>query len=220
MRKHIYLLTSIILALFLTACNTSDDQPNTEHTKDHVTADSGSNENQDLPENGNVTEEPVEPSDNKTTITYTTNGEERTEETTTVKSNSQGYSIQSLPNFTLTAEEPGKDMLYLTADDSITMRIEYKSTNDSTFDDLVKNTEELMNTISPHVGYEQFDIKEFIQDDIANYTAYKVDLADQVVIAVVFEKEDSLVRLTIFDEKLMDLSDAMIKMGLTIKKAN
>ncbi len=55
--------------------------------------------------------------------------------------------------------------------------------------------------------------------NINNYTAYKVDLNDQIVISVVFEKDNQLVRLTIFDDPSVDLTEAMIKMGLTISKS-
>ncbi len=92
-------------------------------------------------------------------ITYTTNNVQKTEETTTVNSNEQQYSIQILPNFTLTAEEPGKDMLYLTEDDSISMRIEYMSVNDTSFENLVKNTEEMMSVVNENVQYTDFEIQ-------------------------------------------------------------
>jgi len=206
MTKRISFIAILCSAMFaLAACNTADQQETTTPTT--VETNEGSNTGK---------EEQVTEKDN--TITYTSNNTEKTEETTTLTSDEQQYAIQAIKGFSLTAEEPGKDLLYLNEDESISMRIEYMSSNDTTFQDLVKNTEDMMSVINENVQYTEFDIQSQVKNhsNISNVAAYKVDLADRVVISVVFEKENQLVRLTIFDKPSVDLADAMIQMGLTI----
>nr|WP_106783892.1 hypothetical protein [Lysinibacillus timonensis] len=225
MKKPVKLFTSLFLSLFLlVACNTAEQSTGDVPNENGQTANNGSNIEQP---NGSVNDNETEPEQTDTTdevssITYTSNGEQETQETSLKTSKEQNFSIQVLPSFSLTAEEPGKDMLYLTDNDAITMRIEYKSKDDTDFQNLVKETEELMSAVNVHVGYEEIDIQSFIDEElnITNFKAFQVVFNDQVVTGIVFEKDDELVRLTIFDNKLVDLTEAMIKMGLTITKAN
>ncbi|WP_052123931.1 hypothetical protein [Ureibacillus manganicus] len=218
MKKQFKFLSTLCIALLmLVGCGTAKEQDTTEVPTNSEGTNAGT-DNTTVEEKPNESSESSE-NDSKS-ITYTTNNVEKTEETTTATSNEQHYTIQILPSFTLTAEEPGKDMLYLTENDSISMRIENMSVNDLTFEDLQKNTEEMMSFVAENVDYTEFDIQSYVNESIVKYAAYKVDLTDQTVTAVIFEKENQLVRLTIFDNPAKDLTDAMIKMGLTITKTN
>lgn len=218
MKKQFKFLAILCIALLmLVGCNTAKEQDTPEDTS----TTEGTNAAND---NTNKEEQPTESDDvtenDTNTITYTTNGEQKQEETTTANSTEQQYSIETLPTFTLTAEEPGKDVLYFTENDSVFMRIETMSVNDQTFENLITNTEEMMNAVDETVDPIKFDIQSYLsnQSEIANYEAYKVDLVEEVVSAVVFEKDNQLVRLTIFDNTTVDLTEAMVKMGLTITK--
>ena len=57
-------------------------------------------------------------------ISYTLNGETKKETAQLTKSDNQNFSLYVLPNFELTAEEPYKDLLFLSEDDTNSMRIE------------------------------------------------------------------------------------------------
>lgn len=207
MTKRFSLIAILCISLLaLAACNTANPQETTTPTTTEET------------NTGNNTGKEDQVTENENSITYTSNNTQKTEETTTIISDEQHYSIQVIQGFTLTAEEPGKDVLYLNEDDSISMRIEYMSSNDTTFQDLVKSTEEMMSVVNENVQYTDFDIQSNVKNhsNISNFAAYKVDLTDQAVISVVFEKENQLVRLTIFDKPTVDLTDAFVQMGLSI----
>ncbi len=88
-----------------------------QENKDETTA------NQDV----QTTSNPPKVSANRTseqTIAYSLNGESKKEAAQLTKSDNQNYSLYVLSNFELTAEEPYKDLLFLSEDDSNSMRIE------------------------------------------------------------------------------------------------
>ncbi len=220
MKKQFKMYVILCIALIaLVACNTAEQSTTTPTPTEGTNASNGNIEKDENQTSSDPHDDDEQVNENETNrITYTSNGEQKTEETTSVTSNEQQYSIQVLPNFTLTAEEPGKDLLYLTENDSVSMRIEYLTTNETSFEDLQRNTEDLMNAVDENTDYMEFDIQSYVDNvpNISNFAAYKVDLIDQVVMSIVYEKDQQLVRLTIYDDPVADYSDALIKMGLTI----
>lgn len=222
MKKNIGFILTIILSItVLVACNTKQDS---------TTEPSSSDTNETVTDNANGTEEKTTPTENdteqstdtitttteneSTTISYTSKGKNFDEKTTTVSG--EQYSIQVIPGFTLTPEEPGKDVLMYDEDDTVSMRIESMSINDTTFNELVANTEETIAAINEQ--YEPFELTPYVgEHSLKNSTSYIANFENESVIAVVFEKGDRLVRLTIYDNKEAELSEAMIKMGLSIK---
>lgn len=219
MKKQFKMFVILCIALIaLVACNTAE-QSTTSPTPAEGTNTSNDTIKNDDGQTGSNTDDDDQVNENVTnSITYTSNGEQKTEETTPVTSSEQQYTIEVIPNFTHTAEEPGKDLLYLTENSSISMRIEHFTRNETTFKDLQSNTVDLMSAVGENVDYTAFDIQSYVKDvpSISNFAAYKVELQDQVVISIVYEKDEQLVRLTIYDDPVADYSDALIKMGLTI----
>ncbi|SOB91863.1 hypothetical protein SAMN05880501_101398 [Ureibacillus xyleni] len=207
------LMTIFLSSLILAACNTAE-KPTTEPASDSITADSDINNNVEQQQPPITKEEDPQTNNETPAISYTSNNKEFTEATTAV--DSEKYTIQTIKGFALTAEEPGKDVLYYEKDDSIFMRIEAASVNDTTFNDLVSNTEETMAAINEQ--YEPFDFSTYHEDfKLTNSKAFITNFEDEEVLMVVFEKDELLVRLSIYDHAKYDLSDAMIKMGLTIQ---
>lgn len=221
LKTHKLILTLFLSIAVLAACNTTEE-PTTEPAGETVTANTEASE---IKESGD-SEEPAidgakkeeqeeEQSTNETnSITFSSNGKSITEDLTPISS--ERYTIQAIPGFTLTPEEPGKDMLFYDQDESVSMRIEAMDANATTFNELVANTEQTMAAIS--ADYEPYDISPFIVDqNLTKSTAYIANFDTEEVITVVFVKADKLVRLTVFDNSEVDYSEAMIKMGLTIK---
>lgn len=224
-------LTSVLSIALLAACNTAEEDSSSEtvssDTEAQETVDSQnaaetaeptneeaneSNEADDANVNGKE-EQPAQ-GDNDNSITYTSNGETKSGDVTTASG--EQYSMKVLNGFTFTAEEPGKDVVYYDEDDSVFMRVEVMSTADTTFDDLVSNTEEMMTAISE--SYEAFDIAPLVKDqELANQAAYVAELDAEEITAIVYEKGDKIIRLSVYDNEENDLSEAMIKMGLTIE---
>ncbi|MGE7664183.1 hypothetical protein ACQKMN_00555 [Ureibacillus composti] len=220
MKKNMRFLATVVLSItLLVACNTAEEQPTNEPTSDQTTADVEENTNTETSNELDTNAQQNEPTDdaNKAnSLTYTSNGSEVTEETTEVTSEQQNFTLQVIPGFTLTPEEPGKDLLYSEENDRISMRIEKVDKDQTSFEDLVGNTKE---TISAIGEYENFALDEYLNDDkvLINSTAFITNIEAEKVIMVVFETEESLVRLTIYDEETEDLKEAMIKMGLTVR---
>lgn len=214
-----FIITLFLSIIVLAACNTAEEAT-TETDSETGTAHTEGKEVNDSVETDEPTtqdaqqEESTAAEENSHSITFTSNGTSKTEELTSISS--EQYTLQVIPGFSFTQEEPGKDVLYYDENDSVYMRIEAMTKNDTTLDDLAANTEEVMNAVSK--DYEQYDITSFVENqNLTNSKAYIAKVDTEEVIAVVFEKDDKIVRLTIFDNEETDLSEAMIKMGLTIE---
>lgn len=210
MKKYQFVAVSLFSLMLLASCNTAEEpQTESKPAKDNITVSTVNKDNVEKDQ-----QKQPEVKDN-TSITYTSNGKQETVETTPVNSDQQNYSIQVIPGFTLTAEEPGKDLLFYEEDDTISMRIETHSKSESTFDTLVTNTKEMMSAIQE--DYKPLDLSQYKNNEIVNSAAFVAELENEKVVGIVFEKENLLIRLTIFDNNTKDLTDAMIRMGLTIK---
>lgn len=220
------IITLFLSIIVLAACNTTEDSTSDENSatvteqtegkevNESVDTEEPSAEDSQQEETDSTQEGKSAAEESTDSITFSSKGESKTEEVTSVSS--EQYTIKVIPGFTLTPEEPGKEMLYFDEDDSISMRIEAMTTNDTAFEDLVAGTEETMTAVSSE--YEQYDISTIIENaNLENAAAYIANFGTEEVISVVFEKEDKLVRLTVYDNEEADLSEAMIKMGLTIE---
>lgn len=214
MKKLQLLFTSLLLILLLAACGTAEDQNAEPDNTDQETEEETNNiEDESAKENGTQQEENANQNENQ--IQYTSNNETRTAETANVEEDL--YTIQIMEGYELTKEEPGKELLFLQDNDAINMRIEVIPKEEADYDNLVKNTQEMMAAIS---DYEPFDISEAVKShpEISNSIAYIATIENDEVVGIVYEKGNLLVRLTVYDQKDYDLKDALIKMGLTIKE--
>lgn len=139
-------------------------------------------------------------------------------EGTVTQSPEQAYEITVLPAYELTSEEPGKDSLFLTSDSSVFMRVETFSPDDLDFayaEDIMKQTVQASNGEAEMTEGAELDGEEYI-----NSSVYEVSSEDGKVTGVVYEKDDMIVRLTIFDKTAIDATPDFIKMGQTIDSTN
>lgn len=225
-----------ITTLLLTGCSTANDNtakenPSTNQNGAAQTEEPKTNETEN---NAAQTEEPknteateaTETSDaadateattqeqasekaNEKTLTYKFNSETKTGTAVLKTSDNQPYSIYVLPEFELNAEEPGKDVLLLTENDSIFMRIELLPDNVDW-----AATEENVKT---QLGA----VSETITDPglaIENGVAYEATTNNEVVTGVLLKDEKAPVRLTMFTTKDADYRQAFLEMAKTIQK--
>jgi hypothetical protein len=205
--------TGFAAAILLTACGTDDsDQEEANPTTEEQAVDenSGSSTDGTSTDTENETgsdDEGVEESD------------ENMADAVLTDSDAQQFAIEVLPGYTLTSEEPGRDSLY--ADDNPTafMRIETQSVEDGTYDYLVENMQEVLTAASDGgVPEELTDVYADVEDTgIENVTAYKVDTETGPVTGIVFEKDDMVVRYTLFDNLAEEYKTDFLKMGQTIQ---
>jgi len=215
MKKYWLLLASISLtASILAACNTNNQ---TNGDGDEPTPNVAETEPQD--ETTNEEKEVVqEDRGPENSLSYTVNEEEKEEMATLTNSDEQNYSIYKLDGFELTGEEPNKDSLYLEENDAVFMRIETLSKDDASMEVIRKNMTETMAAVG--IGKEPKIIEEDSKlpqgNGISEQYGMEVTSDLGTVTGIVFERDNLIVRLTIFDRNSENLTDAFLKMGETI----
>lgn len=135
-----------------------------------------------------------------------------------VNSDDQDYSMNLLANYELTSEEPGRDILYSTDDDSHFMRIETMENEDGNYDYLKDNMIVVLQASSN--GETPVELTEDKSlpagDSITNAVSYTVNTETGQVTGILFERGNLIVRLTIFDSMNADYFVDFLKMGETI----
>lgn len=188
--------TGFAAAILLTACGTdnSDPQDGTnpsteEQVNDETNGSSTDGKTTDTEnENGSSVEDAEEAEDNMADAVLT-------------DSDAQQFAMKVLPGYTLTSEEPGRDSLYSNDNPSAFMRIETQTAEDGTYDYLLENMQEVLKAASD--GEEPQELTDVYSDvadkGIENVKAFKVDTETGPVTGVVFEKDNMVVRFTLFD---------------------
>lgn len=210
MKKYWLLLASLSMAIsILSACNTDTETNTGEETEPAIVDDETTNGD------GEVAEEEREP---ERSLSYSVDSEVKEKIAILTDSDEQNYSIYKLEDFELTGEEPNKDSLYLIEDDAVFMRIETLSKDQGSIDVVRQNMKDTLSAIS--VGKEPTTIEEESKlpqgNNISEQLGMEVSTELGTVTGIVFERGNLIVRLTIFDRKSYNLTDAFLKMGETI----
>ncbi|MGE6609209.1 hypothetical protein ACQKFG_01565 [Peribacillus sp. NPDC076916] len=197
----------VTFAVFLlTGCGTATDE-NTDETREDTVKEGNE---------GNISQGDNHDnrSDNKVrlmeqNLQYTINGEAKEKTAFLKRSDNQPFSLYVLQQFRLSAEEPGKDIVFLTEDDSIYMRIELLKT-DVNWDEVEKNVQAQLKSISETINDPSLDVE--------SGTGFEVESGDDVITSILLKDEKSPVRLTIFTKKDRDYRDAFLVMAKTLMK--
>lgn len=178
---------------------TEDEEPVEEDVPDESTDDAGE-----------VTEEePAE--DTEDVVEETVNRAEA--EGTLTESDEQSYQVYVLPGYELTSEEPGKDSLYLAEDGGVFMRVE---TFDPATLDFAGAKDALTQTLEASTGETNLT-EGSLDGDFINSAVYETSSDGSKVTGVVFEKENLVVRLTIFDSADGAATADFVEMGKTVQ---
>lgn len=219
-----------IATLLLTGCSTTNDggvkenlntnkiennatqqkeKTNVSENQNNIVPNEETNKSKETNATETTTQEQTSETANEKTLTYMFNGESKEEKASLKTSDNQPFSLYVLPQFELSAEEPGKDVLLLKDNDKIFMRIELLPTDVDW-----AATEE-------NVKAQLSSISESITDPglpIDNGSAYEVTSNDGVVTAVLLKDKNTPVRLTMFTTKDADYRNAFLEMAKTIQK--
>ncbi|KGR83904.1 hypothetical protein [Lysinibacillus odysseyi] len=234
MKKQTLLFTSALSAmLLLAACNTTekDDTPVDDQTTGSVDettkTEDGSNENKEETANGSsedTTEENAGKDVENTlpSIQYEDeNGQKKESKLSWTTSPEQDYEIALAEGFSLTAEEPGRDMVTYNANDQISMRVETFSKDDTDYEEKARETESTVGLTAPDGQYQPYDIQSLVEKnkEIQHATGFIATFAedDDQVVTVIYEKDSKIVRLTVFDRTSSKVTNALLEMGLTVK---
>jgi hypothetical protein len=148
-------------------------------------------------------------------ITYTVNGEQK-EQTAFLKHNdNQSYSMYVLPEYELSAEEPNKDVLMLTEDDSVFMRIELLP-SDAEWALVEENAKAQLAAVGPEVKETQTPEDPFFNSAWAMETKNGSD----IVTTYLIKDEEQPLKLTLFTKEDADHRSAFVEMAKTIMKEN
>lgn len=132
------------------------------------------------------------------------------------ESDEQPYELHVLPGYALTSEEPGKDSLYKEDDPSVFMRIETFASGEVDFSQAEAQAKETLKAVNAEA--EIAEGQKLESADIVKSSSFEVPSAEGKVTGVVFEQENQLVRLTIFDSEAVQATADFIAMGQTIKR--
>lgn len=229
MKKYSFLIASAMSAsLLLAACGTTD---NTTPNEDKNTTDFVEpTVTQETPVADSTTPDTVDdvttsikeqPKTNTSTSTDTGTNSEAPTTTNYTSSPEQNYKIALQQDFSLVAEEPGRDMIVYDADDQISMRIQTFATTETTYEEIAQQVKETTEITAPEGQFTTVDLAAFLSanTEVQNAVGYKIvytEDAEQSV-TVVFTKANKIVQLTVFDTTAETFTENLLAMGFSIK---
>ncbi|AXH98547.1 hypothetical protein DV702_01770 [Sporosarcina sp. PTS2304] len=200
---------SFAVSIMLAACGTSDTNETDKENTTGSTVEEPTTPETDVEENDSVAvEDPNTDQDGLKDAVET-------------KSDEQDYSIMVLPGYVLASEEPGRDSLYVEEDSGLFMRIETMSKEDEsyTFDELYENMEELLAASSdgetPAELTADSDLPK--NEGILNVKGAEVKSDEGYFKGFVMEREDMLIRVTIYAAEENEHVEEFKQMASTIK---
>lgn len=148
-------------------------------------------------------------------IQYNVNGEQKEETAFLKHSDNQNYSLYVLPGYELTAEEPNKDVLFWSEDDSVFMRIELLPA-DVDWASLEENTKSQLVAVNPEVKETAVPEDPFYQ----GAWMMETKSGSETVASLLIKTDGQPMKLTIFTKENADHRDAFLEMAKTILKEN
>ena len=204
-------------ALFMAGCGSSD----VNDSADQAAKPAAAPENKDQEQEKNEQEQSDKNNEEgiirilEQNLQYKVNGEQK-EQTAFLKYNdNQHYSMYVLPDYELTAEEPNKDVLFWSEDDSVFMRIELLPA-DVEWQLVEENSKAQLTAVNPEVNETAVPEDPFF----ANAWAMETKSGEEVVTSYLIKDEKQPLKLTLFTKENADHKDAFIEMSKTILKEN
>ncbi|MFD1929058.1 hypothetical protein ACFSFY_13525 [Sporosarcina siberiensis] len=231
-KKWNLLYVALATVLLLAACGTSDTDNEAKDNEVNGTASEGASTDDSVVEEDideEVDSEKEEEESSEPVTETETEKEDSTESTNNndnllsdaiqTKSDEQDYSIQLLPTYKLTSEEPGRDSLYVKDNDSVFMRIETMDEEEGNYEYAVENTIVVLEASSGGAVPDKLVDTELPKGDgIEDAEGYFVTAESAPVTGIVFKKDGMVIKLTIFDTPNADHIEEFLRMAETILK--
>ena len=231
MKKTKLFITSILIAILLSACNTTEVSNGDQNSKPADKTDlSGTTEN--IETNNTTIENNTQqnsaissttPDKGKTeekdaTLSYTI-GEQTIEQPYELThSTQQDFSIQLTDQFYLLEEEPGKDVVFYKENEAIMMRVEVLSELNWTYENALENSKAFMTASSKDNNYTTYTLPSYMNiNKFSQIDSYIVENESDKVILLLMSLDDKLIRLTIFDDYITNVTEAFLMQGATIE---
>ncbi|UQD51520.1 hypothetical protein C0971_05410 [Bacillus methanolicus] len=146
-------------------------------------------------------------------IQYKVNGETKKETAFLKYNDTKDYSMYVLPEYKLTAEEPSKDVLYLTDNPEIFMRIELIP-KDTNWDAITNTTKAQLQAVSNDIKTLQAPKDSMFKNSIV----MEASKNGETVTAYLINNPDLPLKLTMYTKEDADHRDAFLQMAKTIMK--
>jgi len=198
------LYAAIATTLLLTACGTSTDKD-----QESTIGSAGVVENAD---EGTVTE-------SKEPNTEVDEGQEDImKNAKLIESDEQNYAISVLPDYSLLSEEPGKDSLISANNEAVFMRIETVVKEEGTYDYLAENMISVLEASGDgSAPIEVLDEKSIpTAEGIENAKVLAIKAETASITGIIFERDNMVVRLTIYDSPKEEYFEQFLRMAETI----
>ncbi|MBG9545961.1 hypothetical protein ACOSZF_07985 [Cytobacillus firmus] len=218
-----FMLMMGVIAAILAGCGTAQDDPGNvaePGQNEEETASEGQGgqeqreeEEEESSEDGTDGEGNSEIRILEQNMTYSVEGEMKEDTAFLKHSDNQNYSMYVLPAYELTAEEPNKDVLYLTENDQVFMRIELLP-DDADWDMLEENTKAQLGAVSENVQTSKAPSDDFYKDA----SVMSAEGNGEKVSAYLVKNDNLSLKLTLFNKEDADHEDAFLQMAKTIMK--
>ena len=199
------------MILLLTGCGTANEQMKKENANGDT-----SNEQSTKPEQKEKKQDDPEINEGmirilEQNLTYTVNNEQQVGTAFLKYDDTQSYSMYVLPEYELSAEEPNKDVILFTADDSIFMRIELLP-SEVDWTTIKGTTKSQLATVNNEVRNIEPPNEEFF----ANATAMEATQNGDIVTVYLINTPNLKLKLTMFTKTDADHRNAFTEMAKTI----
>ncbi|MBP1915608.1 hypothetical protein [Lederbergia galactosidilytica] len=182
--------------------------------KEQSTADTNTDtiQNSNKPESNQPEKEESVLDENEKILHYASNDNLKSETANLKKSDTQNYALYVLPGYTLTGEEPNKDVLYLEENSEQFMRIELLP-KDTVMDEAISTIKEQLTSIN---GTIRETPSENRGDWLKNANVYQTQNNEELIIGLLKEDKDYVLKLTIFTRIKQDYANVFLNMAETI----
>ena len=221
-----WLLMTGLLGMILSGCGTSENTDESTNGSDPVDNIGQVEENQEGTTDTNQDDSNIETEEGngeenedstvrtpEKSLQYQVNGEMKEDTALLTESDNQDYSMYVLPGYELTAEEPNKDVLYLSENDQNFMRIELLPA-DAEWDSVIETAKSQLGAVNEDIQTINAPSDEFFKDSTIMEAAKENDLVTTYLI----KDATQPIKLTIFSKADADYKDAFLQMGKSILK--
>lgn len=211
MKVYIQLLTlPTLLVLLVSGCGSTSENKTEQTNGNHEIQQEHSASEREHNENKESSEDHIRVLEQN--LVYKVNGEEKKDTAFLKYSDNQNYSIYVLPNFELSAEEPYKDVLYLSDNDSIFMRIEILP-EDLDWNLVKDDTTSQLMAVSSDIQ-TQTTMDDFFKD----VTIIEASNEEDTVTSYLINNKEIKIKLSMFTKKDKDYRNVFLQMAKTIMK--
>lgn len=241
-RKLMY--TALSASLLLAACGTGDESADPAETVNTDTEGSGADTNADSenqPAEGENTDSEGTTQDDAGESGETNSDSDSGSETNTdsgsstaednaaslpdaseTESDEQDFKMQVLPDYELTSEEPGRDVLFVKEAGEWYMSIETAPAAEADYDKALEMMNEKLSAASTTDDPAELTEPDQLPKDssMEKLKAFRAEAPEGPITAMLFEKDGLLVTLMMYDNTDHAYYDDFLKMGDTIQASN